>query len=322
MLGCFLYEFQDAKLVCFDLALALVISIPLWLGFLFSFMNSQTRFKKLGAVLWSILTAFVLGTVAWAVFRARYIDAFDLWKNITPVICFAAIVPVFLATSAFGQVFKRKKKLHWLVFPVSFVVSFALVVVFGWALLAEEYGSYSESVISKEEMEQSEGFDFEIRLGRGSYYDDISLKIRGKVDSVYYQVKYDLCPYVLDNKDWNPEYTEPLEKIVTPWILLNQEKSSIAKRLREAMMAYESEWTAVSVLDGYCTGIVVHDFQKQTRRSMSFCNADISNVPKAYAMEKMSDSLWPPRETYTKYSIEQAEKACRESQNYTGKLPY
>ncbi|OWV07636.1 hypothetical protein B7993_01980 [Fibrobacter sp. UWH3] len=262
--------------------------------------------------------ALILGIVVLAIFKAHIFNYEILWLAVTPIVCFAAIVPVFLATSAFGRVFKRKKKLHWLVFPVSFVVSFALVVVFGWALLAEEYGSYSESVISKEEMEQSEGFDFEIRLGRGSYYDDISLKIRGKVDSVYYQVKYDLCPYVLDNKDWNPEYTEPLEKIVTPWILLNQEKSSIAKRLREAMMAYESEWTAVSVLDGYCTGIVVHDFQKQTRRSMSFCNADISNVPKAYAMEKMANSLWPVRETYTKYSYEQAEKACRESQNYTG----
>ncbi|OWV17441.1 tripartite tricarboxylate transporter TctB family protein [Fibrobacter sp. UWH1] len=318
MLGCFLYEFQDAKLVCFDLALALVISIPLWLGFLFSFMNSQTRFKKLGAVLWSILTAFVLGTVAWAVFRAQYIDVFDLWKNITPVICFAAIVPVFLATSAFGRVFKRKKKLHWLVFPVSFVVSFALVVVFGWALLAEEYGSYSESVISKEEMEQSEGFDFEIRLGRGSYYDDISLKIRGKVDSVYYQVKYDLCPYVLDNKDFIAKYTEPLENVATPWTLLDKEKSSIAFELRKSMMTYESEWTTVMVLDGYCIGLGINDFQKKKSRHFSFCNADISNVPKAYAMEKMANSLWPARETYTKYSYEQAEKACRESQNYTG----
>lgn len=317
MLNCFLSFLSDAIQVGWTLIIALVLCIPLWLGFLFSFINSQTRFKKLGAVLWSVLMALILGIVVLAIFKAHIFDYEILWLAVTPIVCFAAIVPIFLATSAFGRVFKRKKKFHWLVFPISYVISFVLVVMFCVSLIADPFEQYTENNLSKEEMEKSEGYDFEIGLFRGSDYDVSNLQIRGKGDSVYYRVKYDLCPYVLDNKDFIAKYTEPLEKVATPWTLLDKEKSSIAFELRKSMMTYESEWTAVSVLDGYCIGLVINDFQKKKSRHFSFCNADISNVPKAYAMEKMANSLWPARETYTKYSYEQAEKACRESQNYT-----
>jgi len=325
----FLSIFGNEVSVGAVLVIALVLTIPLVLGFLFSLINSQTRFKKLGAILWIVLMVPILGISVLAIGRGNSFFLGDIWRGNLVRAIFIADVPLFLCASWFARFFDRKKKNHWLVFPVIYGFAVVLASLMFWAVEAKPLDAYQDRLLSKDEIEKSEGYDFEIRSLRGSNYETALLRIRGKGDSVYYQVNYYLCPYVLDNNGLNAyevnkgvlsaNFIDPLKKFATPWTLLDKETSSIAIKLRNAVMVYENEMTTEKMVgNGPNVSFYIDDFQKGIRRLMSFPVENISIFPKAKAISEMEDSLWPARETFTKYSYEQAEKACRESQNFTG----
>lgn len=83
------------------------------------------------------------------------------------------------------------------------------------------------------------------------------------------------------------------------------------------MMTYELEWSGAGDSPG-CFNIEIKDLQQRIGHFGLFCGARKLNKPKMYALKEMKDSLWPSRETYTSRTFEEAEKACKESQNYTG----
>lgn len=296
--------------------LALVLIVPSLLGFFISLIQYQTRFKKLGTILWFLLMVLILGIVVLALCRFQ---VEPLWEKVVRFGCIAAMIPLYLASSAMGRVFNCKKKIHWLVFPVLYGFSFIQGAAWDWCFEFRFSGEYTEEALSDEVMKSWEGYDFEIETPKLSNYEAIRLKIKGKGDSVYYRVEYYLCPFILDNKDWLAQFTEPLEENVTPWILLDTEKASIANRLRESMMTYELEWSGAGDSPG-CFNIEIKDLQQRIGHFGLFCGARKLNKPKMYALKEMKDSLWPSRETYTSRTFEEAEKACKESQNFTGDL--
>lgn len=306
-----IYNEEIAKMA---FLLALVLIVPLLLGFFISLIQYQTRFKKLGTILWFLLMVLILGIVVLALCRFQ---VEPLWEKVVRFGCIAAMIPLYLASSAMGRVFNCKKKFHWLVFPVLYGFSFIQGAAWGWCFEFRFSGEYTEEALSDEVMKSWEGYDFEIETPKLSNYEAIRLKIKGKGDSVYYRVEYYLCPFILDNKDWLAQFTEPLEENVTPWILLDTEKASIANRLRESMMTYELEWSGAGDSPG-CFNIEIKDLQQRIGHFGLFCGARKLNKPKMYALKEMKDSLWPSRETYTSRTFEEAEKACKESQNYTG----
>lgn len=311
----FVSLFYNEEIAFVAAVFGLGLTILYLLGFFFSLIHYKTRFKKLGAILWSLLMILTLGLVVWLICNARILEFFG--PNVVRFGCIAAMIPLYLASSAMGRVFNCKKKFHWLVFPVLYGLAFLQGAAWDWCFEFRFSGEYTEEALSDEVMKSWEGYDFEIETPKLSNYEGIRLKIKGKGDSVYYRVEYYLCPFILDNKDWLAQFTEPLEENVTPWILLDTEKASIANRLRESMMTYELEWSGAGDSPG-CFNIEINDFRKRIRHFGLFCGYGKWHKPKAFAMKKMKDSLWPSRETYTSRTFEEAEKACKESQNYTG----
>lgn len=331
MFNNFLSIFGDVVATAAVLVIALVLTIPPLLGFLFSFVNSRTRFKKLGAILWIILMIPILGISILAIWNGYAHIWGDNWRDDIYRFFFIAGVPLFLCASWFGRFFNRKKKTCWLVFPVIFAFEVVLVSLMFWAVEAKPLNAYQDHFLSKEDIEKSEGYDFDFKTLRGSNYETAVLRIRGRGDSVYYRIYYYLCPFALDNASMNvyvldngvlsANFIKPLKKNVTPWTLLDKEKSSIAIKLRNAIMAYENEMT-IKKMDnhGPVVSFKMDDFKKGIHRSMNFFIENLSIFPEANAISEMEESLWPPRETLTNYSDEQAEKACRDSQNFTGEL--
>lgn len=61
-----IYNEEIAKMA---FLLALVLIVPLLLGFFISLIQYQTRFKKLGTILWFLLMVLILGIVVLALCR-------------------------------------------------------------------------------------------------------------------------------------------------------------------------------------------------------------------------------------------------------------
>lgn len=203
-----IYNEEIAKMA---FLLALVLIVPLLLGFFISLIQYQTRFKKLGTILWFLLMVLILGIVVLALCRFQ---VEPLWEKVVRFGCIAAMIPLYLASSAMGRVFNCKKKFHWLVFPVLYGFSFIQGAAWGWCFEFRFSGEYTEEALSDEVMKSWEGYDFEIETPKLSNYEAIRLKIKGKGDSVYYRVEYYLCPFILDNKDWLAQFTEPWRKML------------------------------------------------------------------------------------------------------------
>lgn len=299
---------------------ALVVSIFFWLGIFFIYLYSRTRFRKLGAVLWSLLAFFILGGVVWAWLNVQIIDE-RYFQTLHIMMILSSIVPLYLMLSALGRVFNRKKILHWIFVALVYILAFFLVGSFSWLVSAVPYGEYRDESISQKVLEKSDGYDFEIQTKDLGMYESKIMTIRVKGDSAYCRVNYALCPYTLhwQVETWFTEDRTPLEVFETPWILLDDKISLMVNDLKNRIVSYEpelvSEWLYTdSPLEGFCTDVSVSDFKNKSRRSLMFCNASVLHVSSALAIEKNLEKLWPLREMYTKLSADEAMKKCMESQ--------
>ncbi|PWJ65569.1 MULTISPECIES: hypothetical protein [unclassified Fibrobacter] len=262
----------------FVLLLSLVVSIPCLLGFLFSALHSKARFKLLWLTLWIATTMVVLMGVNIMLTRACEFDL-DHWGSFWGMIVslFFAVV-LYLFCSLLGRKYNPRKKWQWLLIPVMVVASVINVWSVMYLGVMWPFASIEDEELDQTALTKSEGFDFEIYLADvGAFMDEEGMpiqpgpfKIRGKGDSVY-------CHFVTEKS--------------TDWTLLDESKTSVAIKLKKAIASYRQEFSADEILDGYCTNIILDDFQKAIRRRLVFCNADGSHVHDALAIERMFNQL-------------------------------
>ncbi len=268
--------------VGFFLQLSLIVAIPWTLGFLFSALFSKVRFKSLWATLWIATTVAVLAGVSVLLDK---IDEFEVnhwgaWQGVYATLIIAVVL--FLFCSWLGRKFNPRKKWQWLLIPVMVVTSVFNVWSFMYLSMMRPFASIEDKKLDQTALSKSEDFDFEIYSADEIYPADegdfmdaegnpiqpAAFKIRGKGDSVY-------CQFVTEKS--------------TGWTLLDEPKSKTAIKLKKAIASYSQEYSTDQILDGYCTDIILDDFQAASRRRLFFCNADGSHVHEALAIERM---LW------------------------------
>ncbi len=259
----------------FFLPFCLIVAYPCWLGFLFSALHAKVRFKPLWATLWIVTTVAVLTGVGVLVSVLLTKD-FDHWGGSfggTLVTLILAVV-LYLFCSWLGRKFNPRKKWQWLLIPVMVVTSVFNVWSFMYLSMMRPFASIEDKKLDQTALSKSEDFDFEIySADEGDFMDaegnpiqPAAFKIRGKGNSIY-------CQFVTEKS--------------TGWTLLDEPKSKTAIKLKKAIASYSQEYSTDQILDGYCTDIILDDFQKASRRRLFFCNADGSHVHEALAIERM-----------------------------------
>lgn len=262
----------------FILLLCLVFTIPWLLGFLFSALHSKVRFKPFWLILWIATTVAVLAGVNILLIKACEFDL-DHWGSFWGMfVTLILAVVLYLFCSWLGRKFKPRKKWQWLLIPAMVVASVFNVWSFMYLIMMRPFASVEDKELDQTTLEKSEGFDFEIySADEGDFMDaegnpiqPAAFKIRGKGDSVY-------CQFVTEKS--------------TGWTLLDESKLETAIKLKKAIASYSQEYSTDQILDGYCTDIILDDFQAASRRRLFFCNADGSHVHKALAIERMFGQL-------------------------------
>lgn len=270
--------FGNFKDGVFLLLLSLIVAIPWTLGFLFSALHAKVRFKPLWTTLWIVTTVAVLTGVGVLVSVLLTKD-FDHWGSFGgTLVTFIVAVVLYLFCSWLGRKFNPRKKWQWLLIPVMVVTSVFNVWSFTYLSMMRPFASIEDKKLDQTTLEKSEGFDFEIySADEGDFMDaegnpiqPAAFKIRGKGDSVY-------CQFVTEKS--------------TGWTLLDEPKSKTAIKLKKAIASYSQEFSTDQILDGYCTDIILDDFQAASRRRLIFCNTDASHVHEALAIERMFNQL-------------------------------
>lgn len=270
--------FSNLRDGIFILQLCLVVTIPWLLGFLFSALHSKVRFKPFWLILWIATTVAVLTGVNILLTITSEFD-FDHWGSFWGMfVTLILAVVLYLFCSWLGRKFNPRKKWQWLLIPVMVVTSVFNVWSFLYLSMMRPFASVEDKELDQTALSKSEDFDFEIySADEGDFMDaegnpiqPAAFKIRGKGDSIY-------CQFVTEKS--------------TGWTLLDEPKSKTAIKLKKAIASYSQEFSTDQILDGYCTDIILDDFQKASRRRLIFCNTDASHVHEALAIERMFNQL-------------------------------
>lgn len=268
-------DFKDGVLF---LLLGLIVAIPWTLGFLFSALHAKVRFKPLWLTLWIATTVAVLTGVNILLTINSEFDL-DHWGSFWGMfVTLILAVVLYLFCSWLGRKFNPRKKWQWLLIPVMVVTSVFNVWSFMYLSMMRPFASIEDKKLDQTALAKSEDFDFEIYSADEGDFVNVDgkpiqpapFKIRGKGDSIY-------CQFVTEKS--------------TGWTLLDEPKSKTAIKLKKAIASYSQEFSTDQFLDGYCTDIILDDFQAASRRRLIFCNADGSHVHEALAIERMFGQL-------------------------------
>lgn len=323
MINFFLTIFSDLDNFLFFLIMSLIFNmLPYMLGFLFSFFYKNFRFKKVWLVLWFVPLCIIIAEIC-------IIIATVLRKSVFAVsyVSYGLIISLFLTLlfyfifSLLGRVFKVKNICHWLILLLILILSFFNFTFMDWSISLHSFGKIEDKPLQSTELESAYNMDYEIKMSHSDAwgFDERMIIIRERNDSIFYLTVYSMCRELIIQEDSIEGnviiQNRKTEGDSSAWTLLDSEKSTIVKNLKKAIENYEQEYTSEMIFDGYMVSISLKDYKQKKKRVLNFDNTDISYVHKAMAIEKMMDSLQPPREAFTSFSYDEVASKCAEKQN-------
>lgn len=281
--------------IIFLIAMVLTLPAVFLLGVLFCGIHFRTRFKKLGAILWSIWTFILVGLVLFASSNLpdhgeeRLMN--DFWTNIV----IYSVIPLYIIISALGFSFNRKKILCWLEIPLVMIISFLLFWSVTWAGFYHSYGWSSQEDLSEKIIAESDGADFELEMAMADpWFNDPQIVVfRVKGDSVYRRTSYKMCANLYADEDSSSVLVNSKNETFGPWLLLGKNEMDLVQKLKKRIMKYEPELSTEETLDGYWSRLSVKDFKAGKAYYAGFDNARGSDAYGAVSMEKLMDQLWP-----------------------------
>lgn len=207
----------------------------------------------------------------------------------------------FVLFSWLGHKFTPKNKKIWLLMVLMFVGNTSCIFSIFWEDALEggmrPFGKNIDSEISKQSLEDGSGFDYEMTFMEYRKRDlpvDVARfsQIRVKGDSAYYQTNCQKKWFDRDEDAWalKADFMHAANDS-SQWILLDSEKTSVVKKLKEHIEIYEQEFSIHLVGNYWETVVMLDDFKNGRSRTLFFRDAKRSYVRNAIAIEKMIDQI-------------------------------
>ncbi|WP_405329933.1 tryptophan-rich sensory protein [Fibrobacter sp.] len=280
--------------------------LPVFLpGIIFFALRKKTSWKKFWLVLGLLLPAFIVfRSIQWLV------DKNDLEMALEGLFFLA----LYVSGALIGNFFKTKKVLY--VIAVSVIV-LLLFFALKWIVYHDSgmqpFAEIVDEPLQDVELDLVQNADYEIEMIQEDAWwnDSRIIAIRERNDSVFYRAAYRMCSAEnIDDEGYKHRVKPNIDS--SQWVLLNSEKSLIAKSLKNSIEKYEQEYHSDLVWDGYSLNVLLKDYKRKTSRRLDLSNASILGMQGAMAIEKMMLDLMPPRETFTTLSYVEISKKCAE----------